>query len=142
MSTAIDLEAGLFLPSDAGEGGTASGQKRPRDDEGQMVAGKKRCTDNVQEELDDDQRSEGGKTAKTTGSVDSGSDILPVVLRGKVPACSFCNKKADSKSPLQGSSCDDAHGGYLPWYNYNKYFEGVADDPTPFKKPTGDRCAP
>ena len=124
------------------EGGTASGQKRPRFYEGEMVSGKKRCVANVQEEVDDEQRSEGGKTAKTTASVDSKADDLPVVWRGKVPACAYCNKKADSKSPLQGSSFDDAHGGFLPWFNYTKYLEGVADDPTPFKKPTGDRCIP
>ena len=46
------------MPSDAGAGGTASGQKRPRDDEGQMVADKK-FAGNVREELDDDARSDG-----------------------------------------------------------------------------------
>ena len=105
MSTAFDLEDefGLWPEAasqpEAGEGGTASGQKRPRFDEGQMVAGKKRCAENFQEEVDDEQRSGGGKTANTTASADSKGDDLPVVWRGKVPACAYCNKEADSKSP-------------------------------------------
>ena len=136
------------------EENTASGQKRPRADDdnnsepsGQKrwASGQKRCKLEVQEDQEDDDREDqeslGGKTNNT--SVASAGDLLPVFpAHGKVLICAYCNKKADSRSPLVGSSSDDSYGGYLAWNNYTKYLHGVADHPMPFKKPTGDSCGP
>ena len=144
------------------EGDTASGQKRLRrssfasttqlvrrgekqartDNPEDVGRGEKRARTDNPEDHEDDTRSEGGETTKTNTSADSGCDLLPISLvHGRVPVCAYCNKKADSKSPLLGSSPDDPYGGLLPWNGYTKYFQGHGDDPTPFKKPSGERCS-
>ena len=120
------------------------GEKRLRTDDDnnseQTASGQKRAKSDVQED-EEDARSDGGKTTKTSTSVDSGIAILPISFApGKVPVCVYCNKRADTTSPLLGSSPDDAYGGLLPWNDYTKYPDGHGDDPTPFKKPSGARC--
>ena len=78
------------------------GDKRPRTE------------DEFEEDPMDDTRTEGGKTAKTIASGGSGNDSLPVSFaHGKIPVCAYCNKRADSPSPLEGSSSDDMYGGFL-----------------------------
>ena len=143
------------------EGDTASGQKRLRsstastiqlvrrgekqartDNPEDVGRGEKQARTDNPEDHEDDTRSEGGETTKTNTSADSGCDLLPISLvHGRVPVCAYCNKKADTKSPLLGSSPDDAYGGLLPWNGYQKYLQGYGVDPTPFKKPSGERCS-
>jgi hypothetical protein len=146
-------------------GPTASGQKRCRreEEEGDVVDDKKRARtslppsfprgekrprpDDNQEDHEEDNRSDGGRTSKTNTSADSDGDNMVICHAhaggkqgGKLAVCAFCNKKADSPSPLSGSAPDDAHGGCVPWRSYQKYPHGLGDDPTPFKKPSGDAC--
>ena len=128
-------------------GDTVTDQNRLRtrlastDQIGRRGGKRPRTEDEGQEDQMDDTRSVSGITTKTNTSGDSGSDLVPGSHGyGKVAVCAYCNKRSDSPSPLHGSSSDDMYGGFLCWHSYKKYQEGMGHDPTPFKKPNGERC--
>ena len=116
-------------------------QSRTDDDEQTAFGQKRRKVEHEEDNMEDDAGSDGGQTAKTCTSIDSGGDLWLIShAHGKVAVCAYCNKKADSRSPLQGSSSDDPYGGYLPWNSYQKYPQGLGHESTPFKKPSGFLC--
>lgn len=128
-------------------GDTVTDQNRLRtrlasiDQIGRRGGKRPRTEDEGQEDQMDDAQTVSGITTKSTASGASAGYLLPVShAHGKVAVCAFCNKRSDSPSPLQGSSPDYMYGGFLCWHSYKKFLEGAADDPTPFKKPNGERC--